>query len=249
MPASRSATASTSASASRSTAAPQIGCVCRCLSRVSPLLFTSRSRWIASCGMRSIGPVRTRCVAPSAVTTRPASSSSRSSQEFSSGPPYTSTPACSSPSEFDVGLGFSLNDGESVCAPRMRNGVATPASAGCTHAMTAPSRTTTRRPGVAGHSSASSSSSNPASSRRRATSAAAWYDVGEAWMNAAKSAMYASVSRAGMPPSNTGRDPRAKPRRSGEPHDRLKSRANLHDLGAAEMGRTGQPLAQGAREP
>ena len=94
--------------------------------------------------MRAIGPVRTRCSAPSSVTIRPANSSSRSSQELSSGPPYTSTPACSRFSELVEKPGFSLNDGESVCAPRIRNGVVVVAASGCTHAMTAPSRTTTR---------------------------------------------------------------------------------------------------------
>ncbi|CPU65718.1 Uncharacterised protein [Mycobacteroides abscessus] len=67
-------------------ASPHTGCVCCCLSSVSPS-FAARSRWIASCGMRSRGPVRTRCSSPSAVTRRPASSSSRSSHELSSGPP------------------------------------------------------------------------------------------------------------------------------------------------------------------
>ena len=42
-----------------------------------------------------------------------------------------------------VGWGLSLKPGESLWAPKTRTGVVGPALVGTTHAMTAPSRTTT----------------------------------------------------------------------------------------------------------
>ena len=58
---SRSARWSMIRSAGRPT--PQTGTVCACLSSFSPSSLTDRSRWIASCGMRMIAPVRTRSAA------------------------------------------------------------------------------------------------------------------------------------------------------------------------------------------
>ena len=66
---------------------PQIGVRCCCLSSCRPLSFTSRSRWMASCGTRAIGSFTcTRCVS-SRVTTRPDKPRSRSSHEFNNAPP------------------------------------------------------------------------------------------------------------------------------------------------------------------
>ena len=78
--------------------------------------------------MRPTGPVAASTCVPSSRARRPANRSSRSSHEFSSGPPYTSTPACTQPSAVTVaGFGLSLNPGESVCAPSTRNTGTTPA--------------------------------------------------------------------------------------------------------------------------
>jgi hypothetical protein len=87
-----------------------------------------------------------------------------------------------------VGLGLSLNPGESLWAPKIRTPVDAVAVAGTTHAMAAPSRTTTNFPPAgAGHPAASSRRVKPDSSRRRATSAAAWKLDGDAATNPARS--------------------------------------------------------------
>src|SRR5215207_6611125 len=116
--------------------------------------------------------------------------------------------------------------------------------------MTAPSRTTTRRPGSVGHSSLSSSRSKPSASSRAATAAAAWYDEGDSRMKAAKSAMWASRSSAGILPSNTAERPAVESAGGlRESHGRLQTRPHLPDLGAAELGRAGKPLTNHARKP
>ena len=49
--------------------------------------LTERSRWIASWGMRAMGPVRASTARPEVVMRRPAMVSSRSSHEFHIIPP------------------------------------------------------------------------------------------------------------------------------------------------------------------
>ena len=69
-----------------SDAVPNTGFRFTCLSRCR-LSLTLRSRCGATWGIRSHAGVETRCTSPERATTRPASPNSRSSQEFSSGPP------------------------------------------------------------------------------------------------------------------------------------------------------------------
>ena len=88
----------------------------------------SRSRWIASCGTRQIGrSTRSRRssgpVAPRRAT-RPDSPRSRSSHEFRSAPPYTSTASCWQPTRPASGCGLIRRLGLSVWAPIIRNPVA-----------------------------------------------------------------------------------------------------------------------------
>ena len=67
---------------------PHTGTRCCCGLSTSPLLFTSRSRWMASCGMRATGrSMLTSSSRPPRSATRPAMPRSRSSQELKSAPP------------------------------------------------------------------------------------------------------------------------------------------------------------------
>ena len=102
---------------------PHTGVRCCCLSRIKPRSLTSRSRCIANWGTRqTASSTMTSAVEPPTSSTCPATARSRSSQELTNAPPYTSTPSCFHPATPMSGRGLIRNPGESVWAPTRRRG-------------------------------------------------------------------------------------------------------------------------------
>ena len=167
-------------SPSRQAPVPHTGVRCCCLSSCRPRSFTSRSRWMASCGTRhTASSTAMSTVAPSRSTTRPAIPRSRSSHEFRSTPPYTSTPSWRHPLPPVSGRGFTRRHGESVWAPMMRNGVEGVAWAARRNATTDAPFTTRPASGRSAHVAVVESGANPASSRRATVDEAACHGEGD----------------------------------------------------------------------
>ena len=153
--------------------------------------MTSRSRWIASWGTRSTARSTRPAGWSRAAPSRPARPRSRSSQEFPSAPPYTSTPTCRHPRATGVGVRFDLE--------RRRVGVREvhpqrpwPRRPGPTRRTCRRARGSARR-APPSHGPVSCCSTKPASSRRRTALPTAWYGVGAAVMKAARSCARSSI--------------------------------------------------------
>ncbi len=156
-----------------------------CASTSSPLLLTSRSRWMASWGMAHTGRStrRSRTMAPVPLrrtATRPDRPRSRFIQLVRSTPPYASTPSWRTPARTTSGWGLMRRLGLSVWAPTMRNPSCGSCPAAVTHATRVPPRTTNQRPGSPGQVASSARRVKPASPSRAAAVAHAWYGDGEA---------------------------------------------------------------------